>query len=149
MQILQQAMRKPRDPREQDVEIPPVTPKSVADAIEATRKERIRNGLDPETGKPLDGFGVLCGELQRFTADHPGVVVEFKPRPAPLPVVALRLDANGLPFGHEAAAAVAADHLADYLNELPGDYYHFGPTDAECAASRMILAYLGALKAAR
>lgn len=34
-----------------DADYPPVTPDSIARAKQATRDERLRNGLDPDTGK--------------------------------------------------------------------------------------------------
>lgn len=56
------------------------------------------------------------------------------------------LDPNNLPLGHEAAKDEAARELAEIVNELPDSVYRLGPTDAEWAASRMLLRYVQALR---
>lgn len=57
----------------------------------------------------------------------------------------IRLDANGLPLGHEQAVLDAARELRDWVNELPDSVYHLGPTDAELVTRNMLQRYLHSL----
>lgn len=130
-------------PKHPDREFHPV---ATDEEIEAARlaAERERQEAAAKVPELAEHFRQIAS-AERIAAQIrrgiPGSVVEFVSRPN-----VIRLDANGLPVGHAEASQAAAEELADVVNEWPGGIYHLGPIDAECAASRMLMRYLLALK---
>ena len=65
---------------------------------------------------------------------------------AEFPTRLLRLDANGIPLGHDVAKDAAVREFQRMANELPETAYHLGYDDALWIAGQMILRYLGELE---
>lgn len=109
---------KPHDPREQDVADPyPQTPETIARAQAATRQERIDNGLDPDTGLPVDTLSALVGELSLLNV--PGTVIQFVPRPEPEQADVLALQMAESIQQSRIAAVIAEVAFHGELNTLP------------------------------
>jgi hypothetical protein len=85
-----------------------VTPTSRDNAIAAARDERVRNGLDPDTGKFPDAATFIAETAKKAI---PGAVIEFHPRndgPAPESLRCLQLQAEESHLTEHVAKSLSA-----------------------------------------
>lgn len=61
---------------------------------------------------------------------------------AEFPTRTLRLDANGVPVGHDSAISAMVRDFRKWVNDLPDSVYHLGDEDADSLSRQLIARYL-------
>lgn len=113
----------------------PQTPDTIAAAREETRKERIRNGLDPETGMTIERM--IAQQIRRFA--DPGTVVAFVPRPEPLKMPE-PANANERVAQMQLKESADADVVAEWIADVAYGVTHLHQLDRREASACRYLA---------